>query len=474
MHQEVWKNCLRFFKDNLDANAYKYFFERVIPVSLEGHVLTVEVPSQFYYDYLEEHYIGLLRMALQRELGEDARLEYRIPINPDHKSRRGNSITLPPTPSGEAFTNNSIDVFPQKTDSQDYSPFSFPGVSRKVKIDPQLNPVYTFANFIEGECNRLGRAAGLSIAERPGETSFNPLFIHSKPGLGKTHLAQAIGIQIKEWHPEKTVLYVNASMFQDQFQTAKIKNEILQFLHFYQLIDVLIIDDMEHLANKVRTQKIFFDIFNYLQQRSKQIIMTSDKAPAELEGMEERLLSRFRWGLTVELEAPDFETRSKVLRQKARKEGIALPDDVFDYVASNVTGSFRELEGAIISLMANAMLVRQDITLDFAKSVLDRLNRNQKQEISIDYIKRVVCSYYNLSEEQLLASTRKREIVQARYLSMYFAKMFTKCPLTGIGAQIGKKDHATVLHACKTVNNLIATDKQFRMQAEELEKKIKS
>ena len=230
---------------------------------------------------------------------------------------------------------------------------------------------------------------------------------------------------------------------------------------------------MEHLANKVKTQKMFFDIFNYLQQSNKQIIMTSDKAPAELEGMEDRLLSRFRWGLNVELDTPDYETRLKVLRQKAYKEGIALSDEVFDYVASNVTGNFRELEGAIISLIANATLVKQDITPEFTKSVLERLNRNRKQEISIDYIKRVVCSYYNLSEEQLLAKTRKREIVQARYLSMYFAKMFTKCSLTGTGTQIGKKDHATVLYACKTVNNLMATDKQFRMQAEEIEKKIK-
>ena len=472
MHREVWKNCLRVFKDNLDDMAYESFFERIKPISVKGHVLTIEVPTQFYYDYLEAHYSDLLKMALQRELGKDACLEYRIPINPDSRRTKSHAITLPPS-GQEVYTNQSIDVFPQGDARQDYSPFGIPGTSRRLNIDPQLNPAYSFSNFIEGDCNRLGRAAGLTIAEKPGTTPFNPLFIHSKPGLGKTHLAQAIGIQIKEWHPEKTVLYVNASTFQDQFQTATIKNKLIEFIHFYQLIDVLIIDDMEHLANKVKTQKMFFDIFNYLQQSNKQIIMTSDKAPAELEGMEDRLLSRFRWGLTVELDTPDYETRLKVLRQKAYKEGIALPDEVFDYVASNVTGNFRELEGAIISLIANATLVKQDITPEFTKSVLDRLNRNRKQEISIDYIKRIVCSYYNLSEEQLLAKTRKREIVQARYLSMYFAKMFTKCSLTGIGTQIGKKDHATVLYACKMVNNLIATDKQFRMQAEEIEKKIK-
>ena len=470
MHRKVWKNCLRVFNDNLDTNAYKAFFERIKPISVKGHVLTIEVPSQFYYDYLETHYSELLKMALQKELGKEACLEYQIPINPDNRRKQDHTITLPPAEQ-ETYTNRSIDVFPQSNAQQNYSPF--PDTLRRMNINPQLNPAYSFSNFIEGDCNRLGRAAGLSIAEKPGITSFNPLFIHSKPGLGKTHLAQAIGIQIKEWHPEKTVLYVNASTFQDQFQTAKIKNELIQFIHFYQLIDVLIIDDMEHLANKVKTQKMFFDIFNYLQQSNKQIIMTSDKAPAELEGMEERLLSRFRWGLTVELDTPDYETRLKVLRQKAYKEGISLSDEVFDYVAGNVTGSFRELEGAIISLIAHATLVKQDITPEFTKSVLESLNRNRKQEISIDYIKRVVCSYYNLSEEQLLAKTRKREIVQARYLSMYFAKMFTKCSLTGIGTQIGKKDHATVLYACKTVNNLMATDKQFRMQAQEIEKKIK-
>ncbi len=471
MHHKVWENCLRVFKDNLDKSVYTYFFGRIKPISVKGHVLTIEGPSQFYYDYLEAHYSELLKMALQRELGAEACLEYRIPINPDNQRTKNHAITLPPT-GQEAYTNRSIDVFPQDNAPQDYSPFGVPGTLRRLNIDPQLNPAYSFSNFIEGDCNRLGRAAGLSIAEKPGNNTFNPLFIHSKPGLGKTHLAQAIGIQIKEWHPEKTVLYVNASTFQDQFQTAKIKNELIQFIHFYQLIDVLIIDDMEHLANKVKTQKMFFDIFNYLQQSNKQIIMTSDKAPAELEGMEDRLLSRFRWGLNVELDTPDYETRLKVLRQKAYKEGIALSDEVFDYVASNVTGNFRELEGAIISLIAQSSLNRKQITLELTKQMIDKYVQSSAREITIDYIQKVVCDYLELPVESIQLTSRKREIVQARQLSMYFAKKITKSSLAVIGAQCGNKDHATVLHACKQIENLRQTDRYMRTMVDELEKKF--
>jgi len=352
------------------------------------------------------------------------------------------------------------------------NPFIIPGI-KKMNIDPRLNAEYSFENFVEGECNRLARSAGFAVSNNPGGTAFNPLLIYGDSGLGKTHLAQAIGIEIKDKFQDKTVLYVPANRFQTQFVEAIRNNTKNDFLHFYQMIDVLIIDDVHEFAGKEKTQDTFFHIFNHLHQSGKQLILTSDKPPVELQGMEQRLLSRFKWGLSADLQVPDFETRIAILKQKIYKDGIEMPDEVIEYISTHITDNIRELEGALISLLAQSTLNRKEITLDLAKEMIEKLIKNTKREVSIDYIQKVVCSYYDIGIEMLQSKTRKREIVQARQVAMYFSKNLTKSSLATIGAQIGGKDHATVLHACKTVNNLMDTDKHFKSQIEDIEKKLR-
>jgi chromosomal replication initiator protein len=326
---------------------------------------------------------------------------------------------------------------------------------------------------VEGECNRLARSAGIAVGNNPGGTAFNPLMIYGDSGLGKTHLVQAIGILVKEKFPDKTVLYVNANKFQTQFVESIRNNNKNDFLHFYQMIDVLIIDDVHEFAGKEKTQDTFFHIFNHLHQSGKQLILTCDKPPVELQGMEQRLLSRFKWGLLADLQKPDFETRLAILRKKAYNDGIELPDEIFEFLAENISSNIRELESGLISLYAQSTLNRKEVTLELARQMVDRLVNTQRREITIDYIQKVVCEYYKIPVDLMQGKTRKREIVQARQVSMYFSKNLTKASLASIGSSIGGKDHATVLHACKTVNNLIDTDRHFRSQILEIEKKLK-
>ena len=351
------------------------------------------------------------------------------------------------------------------------NPFIIPGL-RKVHVESQLNPNYTFDNFVEGDCNRLARSAGYAVAKKPGGTSFNPLLLYGGNGLGKTHLAHAIGIEIKDRYPEKTVLYVSAEKFQQQFVEAIRTNNKNDFLHFYQMIDILIVDDVHSFAGKEKTQDAFFEIFNHLHQNSKQVILTSDRAPVDLQGMEQRLLSRFKWGLSADLQVPDLETRIAILNQKLYNDGVEMPADVIEYLAYSINSNVRELEGALISLLAQSSLNKKRITVELAKQMIDKFVKNTTREISIDYIQKVVCDYFDMPIELLKSKTRKREIVQARQLAMYFSKQLTKNSLASIGAQCGNKDHATVLHACRTVNNLTETDKRFRTYVEDLRKKL--
>ena len=356
-------------------------------------------------------------------------------------------------------------------DAARMNPFVVPGL-KKVQVDSQLNSGYSFGNYIEGTCNRLARQAGLSISNSPGNNPFNPLMVYGGPGLGKTHLAQAIGIEVKERQPEKVVLYVSANKFQTQYQESVRKNNTNDFIHFYQMVDVLILDDVQDFAGKEKTQNAFFHIFNHLHQNKKQLILTSDKAPAEIKGLENRLLSRFKWGLSAEVEVPDFETRINILRHRNYLDGVELPEDVIQFIGERRINNVRELEGTRISLLANATLLRQEITLDLAQNMVSKLVKNVKHEMSLDFIEQNVADYYNIETEAIQSKSRKREIVQARQITMYFAKQLTKNSLSSIGAQIGGKDHATVLHACKTVKNLIETDKKFNKQVEEIRKKL--
>ncbi|MEQ8909562.1 MAG: chromosomal replication initiator protein DnaA [Vicingaceae bacterium] len=468
---QVWDNCLSVIKDNVSLQSYKTWFEPISPLKLSNNVLTIQVPSQFFYEWLEEHYISLLRKTIKKELGTEGKLEYSIIMENNVHNPKPYTVKIPTT-NRQALKNEPVSV-PIDVNGEKgiKNPFIIPGL-KKVNIDSQLNPNYSFDNFIEGDCNRLARSAGYAVAKNPGGTAFNPLLIYGGVGLGKTHLVHAIGIEIKNNHPNKTVLYVSSEKFTQQFIDAVRNNNQNDFIHFYQMIDVLIIDDVQFFSGKEKTQDVFFHIFNHLHQTGKQLILTSDKAPVELQGMEQRLLSRFKWGLSADLQNPGLETRIAILETKMYNEGLELPKEVVEYLAYSITTNIRELEGALISLLAQSSLNKKAVTLDLAKQMIDKFVKNTAREVSIDYIQKVVCDYFDLPIELLKSKTRKREVVQARQIAMFFAKKMTKSSLANIGMHCGGKDHATVLHACKTVNNLIDTDKRFRGYITDLEKKI--
>ncbi len=469
-HEKVWNNCLEVIKDNVSLQSYKTWFEPITPIKLKDYVLTIQVPSQFFYEWLEEHYITLLKKTIKKELGAEGRLEYSIIMENNYNNSSPYTVKIPTT-NKRALKNHPVSMPVDISSNPIKNPFVIPGL-RKVNVDSNLNPNYSFENFIEGDCNRLARSAGFAVANKPGGTAFNPLLIYGGVGLGKTHLAHAIGIEIKNLAPTKTVLYVSSEKFTHQFIDAVKNNNTNDFIHFYQMIDVLIIDDVQFLAGKEKTQDVFFHIFNHLHQSGKQIVLTSDKAPVEMQGMEQRLLSRFKWGLSADLQSPGLETRIAILEKKMYADGIELPKEVVEYLAYSITTNIRELEGALISLIAQSSLNKKSITLDLAKQMIDKFVKNTAREVSIDYIQKVVCDYFDLPIELLKSKTRKREVVQARQIAMYFAKKMTKSSLANIGMHCGGKDHATVLHACRTVNNLIDTDKQFRVYIDELDKKL--
>ncbi len=470
-HKLVWENCLDFFKDNIQPEAFKTWFRPIHPVKLSDNILTIQVPSAFFYEYLEDKYIDLLKGALHKEIGPSAKLEYQVVVdqgNTNGEAQKPGSLKLP--------GKNGYEMHMPKENGASQmirNPFVIPGI-KFLDIDPQLNSNYTFDNFIEGRCNRVARSAGVAISKSPGHTPFNPLFIYGESGLGKTHIVQAIGSKVKELYPEKTVLYVTANQFQTQYTESVRNNTQNDFLNFYQLIDVLIIDDIQEFAGKTGTQNTFFHIFNHLHQSRKQLILSSDKPPFNLQGMEKRLLSRFKWGLSAELEAPDYETRKQILEHKVYKDGLSIGNDVLDYLAENITANVRELEGALISLLAQATFNNDvEIDMEHAQDIVSKMSKTVNRTISIDKIQDIVCKHFSVPMEVLHSKSRKREIVQARQIAMYLSKVYTKNSLQTIGQEIGSRDHATVLHACKTVNNLRDTDKTFKANLKELELKLK-
>jgi chromosomal replication initiator protein len=461
---------LAFIKDNIQPQAFKTWFEPIKPVRLAEKSLSIQVPSKFFYEWLEEHYIKLLKVALTRELGEGAKLVYVIKMENTYGNREPFTEKIPSANRGQLMP-QEMDVPIKSKNPELKNPFVIPGI-RNIKIESQLNPGYNFENFLEGDSNRLARSAGLAVANKPGGTSFNPLLTFGGVGLGKTHLAHAIGVEIKDKYPERTVLYISAEKFTQQYIESVKKNTRNDFIHFYQLIDVLIIDDVQFLSGKSGTQDVFFHIFNHLHQNGKQVILTSDKAPVDMQDIEQRLLSRFKWGLSAELQSPDYETRISILKNKLYRDGVEMPEEIIDYVAKHIKSNIRELEGAIISLIAQSSFNKREVTLELAQQVVEKFVKNTKREVSIDYIQKVVSDYFEMDVATLQSKTRKRHIVQARQLAMFFAKKYTKASLASIGSQIGKRDHATVLHACKTVDNLAETDKQFRKYIDDLSKKF--
>ncbi|MBQ9253755.1 MAG: chromosomal replication initiator protein DnaA [Bacteroidales bacterium] len=465
---KIWDKCLETIKANISEVEFETWFKPLEVVSLENGALKLRVPSSYFYEYIEAHYIKILRASIRKELGPDAKLLYDVPVahvssvypsvDKDLKNNRPQKIPV---------------ILSDETSKELPNPFVMPGI-RPIKIESQLNENYSFDNFIEGPCNQLARSAGHAVALNPGKTAFNPFLIYSNVGLGKTHLAHAIGLETKKLHPEKTVLYVSADTFFRQFVEAAKKGTVNDFLQFYQsMIDVLIIDDIQFMK-KEKVQDVFFQIFNGLHSAGKQLIITSDKAPADIVGMEERVLSRLKWGLNAELQVPDLNTRINIIKKKLFNNGgaVKMPEEVIEYLAFSVNTSVRELEGALISLIAQSTISKKEITIDLARQIVDGFVKSNTREITIDYIQKVVCGYFNVPLEKVLSNSRKHDIVEARHITMYLSRKLTASSLTTIGEKCGNRNHATVLHGCKTVENICETDKTFKQSLDEIEKKI--
>ncbi len=452
----VWQNCLKMIRESISEQSYKTWFEPIIPAKLEGKKLTIQVPSQFFYEWLEENYVHLLRKSLDYAIGRDGMLEYSIIIDSGNRQKNEPqiAINMPPVnnPQYAKPDNHNADVV--------RNPFVMKDLD-SLTLDSYLNPNYTFDNYIEGDCNRLARAAGFAVASKPGVTSFNPLMIYGGVGLGKTHLVQAIGNYMKNKSNNKFVLYVSSEKFTSQFINSIRNNNLQDFMNFYMQIDVLIIDDVQFLAGKEKTQETFFHIFNHLHQSGKQIVMTSDRPPRELEGVEDRLLSRFKWGLTADLQTPDFETRIAIIQKKVQAEGITIDYEVIEYLAHSVDTNVRELEGVMISLLAQASLTRREIDLDLAKITLRHLVKDSEREVTVDTIIDAITEHYKVRIPDLKGKSRLREIVLPRQVAMYLAKELTNLSLKSIGYHFGGRDHSTVIHAIQTVNDLMDNDKEI-------------
>lgn len=462
-HIDVWNGCLQIIKQIIEPQKFDVWFRPVKPVSIVDSTLTIEVPSDFFREYLESAYLDVISKTLKRVIGTEARLLYVIkPV----QSAPGMVI---PAALGQRPENPSVSV---NTASRGVnpSPFVYPGL-HKLKIDPRLNPVYCFGNLVEGECNRMGITAGNDIALAPGQNPFNPLFLFGGSGLGKTHIAQAIGIAIHEKFPDLVVLYVTGNEFKTQYMDAvNVRNKLTDFLAFYMKIDVLIVDDVQDLLGQ-GSQNAFFNVFNHLHQSGKQLVFTSDRAPVDLRNFEDRLLSRFKWGLSVELSRPDFETRLAMLKSRCFREGVTIGDDVLEFLANRINTNFRELEGVLISLIAHATRLHRDANIELARSITDKLVSKDKSEITIEKVLATVCDYFGLTREDLVSKSRKRQIVLARQIAMYLSRnLVSGISLAGIGSGIGGKDHATVLYACTAVSDLMATDRNVRQDVRGIEK----
>ncbi|NML64452.1 chromosomal replication initiator protein DnaA [Hymenobacter sp. RP-2-7] len=505
--RSVWANCLRVIRAEVGEQSFRTWFMPIVPVELQGKVLTIQVPSVYFYEYLEEQYVEELKRAIYQELGPEGRLEYSVVVDQGNAQAPPRAMHLPParkaapgTPAAapgpaRGYTGTGAPAVPPRAGgapARGYAGAAGSGAAAAVAapavtlrnpfdaaktmdrniVPSQLNDSYTFENYVEGDCNRLARSAGLAVANKPGTTAFNPLMVYGGVGLGKTHLVQAIGNHIKVTNAEKFVLYVSAEKFTNQFIESLQRNAVQDFANFYLLVDVLILDDVQFLANKGKTQEMFFHIFNHLHQGGRQIIMTSDRPPRELSGLEDRLLSRFKWGLTADVQSPDFETRIAIIQNKAEQSGMEITPQVVEYLAHSVPTNVRELEGVLVSLMAQSSLNRRDIDLEMAKQALRHIIEEVEAEVNVDFIQKTVADYFGVAVGLLKEKTRKKEIVTARQVAMYFTKEFTSHSLKTIGFHFGGRDHATVIHSVQTVSDLIDSDHKFKAQIMELRKKF--
>lgn len=457
---EKWNKCLEIIRDNVSETNYTTWFADIKPIRYEDSVLTIQVKSNYVCEHLDENYVGLLRSTLYKVMGNGTKLMYSILTDKE------NDLSVEVSTDNYSSSNGT-----HNGNSGNSAPATAQATIQE--LDSMLIHRYTFDNFVEGVSNRLSRAVGVSVANSPGRV-FNPLFIYGSSGVGKTHLINAIGAKIKELHPELRVLYVSAHLFQVQYTDSILQKRFNDFMKFYQSIDVLIIDDIQEFAGLQKTQTAFFHIFNHLHLNGKQLIMTSDRTPAQLQGMEERLITRFKWGMTAEIESPDFELRKNILKSIIRKDGLKFPEEVIDYIAEHTNASIRDLEGTVVSIMAHSTINNADIDLNLARKILGKAATYEKRTITIDEIVKKVADYYSVEAESINTRSRKREVVLVRQVAMYFSKKYLDMSTSKIGQYIGKRDHATVLHACKAVTNLAETDKQFRHELNEIELSLQS
>lgn len=453
--KQQWDSCLAIIKDNLSAEQYESWFDPIVAVKYENDVLTLRVPSHFFVERIEGQYLGLLSLVLKRVFGESVKLEYAFKV------------------AGKEVRNTADGSSPKlKNPIQPSSPGN-PFATQEIEdIDPQLNLRFTFDNYCGSKSNQLAVSIGKSVANNPYTTPFNPMFIFGATGVGKTHLMQAIGIKIKEDNPRARVLYLTARVFESQYTTAVRQNKVNDFINFYMGIDVLMLDDIQELAGKVSTQNTFFHIFNHLHNHHRLLIMTSDVRPSELDGMVPRLISRFKSGMTVELEKPDYQLRREVLDRKAMQDGLEIAPDVLDYIATNVTDSVRELEGIIVSLLAHSTMLNQEISTDLARNVISNCVHINKRQLTFEIIAETVASHYNMDTDLIYGKSRKREINDARQIVMYFAKKEINLSSTNIGMRL-TRNHATVLHACKQIEQRLTVEKNFQSEMAEIENELK-
>ena len=432
----AWKNCLLKIKERVSQMTYNTWFLPIKPIELQDSTLRVQIPSQFFWEWIEEHFNDLISNTIKDVLGDDAKLTYII------------SEDIPPTEHSESQLNNQTQVVPEK--------------KLKHTFESNLNSRYTFSNFIKGEGNQLARAAAGAISDNPGGTSFNPFFVYGGVGLGKTHLVQAVGNEILGKYPHKKVIYLSSDSFTVEFVEAIQSNRVNEFSSFYRGMDVLIIDDIQFLIGKEKTQDLFFHIFNTLHQSRKQIILSSDKPPKELKGLDERLISRFQWGLTADIQPPEWETRIAILKNKAEAYGMKVSNEILEYIATNITSNIRELEGCLIKLLANASLNSKELTFELAKQTVKEIATERKiNNITIESITKNVCDFLGVAENKIRDKTRKKEIVLARQLAMYLSKELTKSSLKTIGLHFGGRDHSTVIHACNSIENSKGNDESL-------------
>lgn len=459
--QEQWRRCLDLIRSRLNQQQFTTWFEpiRFKSYDFDTKEVAIYVPSQFFYEYLEENYRQLIYLALYHVFGADTRLVYQVAVIQDEVVREeGNRTALLREPTPNRMLNRAPGVMHAVVPNSDFESY--------------LNLEQTFDNFLEGLSNRLPRSVGQSVADFPARKTFNPLFIYGPSGCGKTHLVNAIGVRLRQKHPEKRVLYVSAHLFQVQYVDARINNKTNDFIHFYQSIDCLIVDDVQEFSGKEKTLEAFFHIFNHLHLNGRQIIMTCDRPPIELKDMEERMLTRFKWGMLAELEAPDVQLRHDILKRLVRKDGLDIPEDVIEYVAENLQDNVRELEGIVHSMLAYSVVHGSNINIDFARKILKANTRYHRRTLTIEDVVETVCRHYKVTHEELYGECRKAEFALARQVAMYLAQKHTGDTAKHIGHIIGRRTHATVLHGIAKIEKKMKEDTSFRKELKEIEKKM--